>query len=588
MKLQQAWIARPLLFAVAFQTTALNADILRWDNNQRIPGTEGIILSPGVQLNHRELAFANLQSEDLTGVNFERSNLTSALFIGSTLTNADLTGANLANARFGASRLTGATFTSAKVTGARFESTIGFTQEQLYATASYQEKDLKGISFGTFLVEPYSGSHNNLTGWNFSRQNLTDANFGAARLTKSDFSGAVVKGASFGGTSGFTKERLYETASYQAKNLQGIGLSGLDLASWNFRGQDLSNAFLWWANFTNADLTDAIVNGARFGYAIGFTKEQLYSTASYRAKDLRGFSVGGDWFPSRLDLTDWDFRGQNLTDANLSDAILSNVDLTGANLTNANLISATLTNTDLTGADTRGAWRLDFDGTVSRNAILQDGRIEGLELTAAEHLRICDDDGVTDPSTPVRYWLSPRPPIAVSIQDRLTMAQGSVLQLVFDADPWDSLISFDPGIPVQLGGALELAFSDDVNVAAQIGRTLKLFDWTGVSPSGQFAIRTPYLWDVTKLYSTGEVTLVSLPEPSTASITLVGFLVLAARHQLVHVRLTLYREPASSKEFQAAMIRRLSQRLPFLMGALSADTHIFALAALALLLLNPR
>ena len=33
------------------------------------------------------------------------------------------------------------------------------------------------------------------------------------------------------------------------------------------------------------------------------------------------------------------------------------------------------------------------------------------------------------------------------------MADGGVLQMLFDADPWDSTISFQPGIPVTLGGS---------------------------------------------------------------------------------------------------------------------------------------
>jgi hypothetical protein len=81
---------------------------------------------------------------------------------------------------------------------------------------------------------------------------------------------------------------------------------------------------------------------------------------------------------------------------------------------------------------------------------------------------------------------------------------------VFEAEPWDSLISFEPGIPVQLGGALELTFADDVNLASQLGRTLRIFDWTGVSPIGQFELTSPYSWDATKLYTTGEVTLLAL------------------------------------------------------------------------------
>ena len=85
------------------------------------------------------------------------------------------------------------------------------------------------------------------------------------------------------------------------------------------------------------------------------------------------------------------------------------------------------------------------------------------------------------------------------------------LRLVFDADPWDSTISFAPGIPVTRGGTLELTFAADVNLASQVGRTIDLFDWTGVNPTGAFTVSSPYTWNLSKLYTTGEVTLTALP-----------------------------------------------------------------------------
>ena len=84
------------------------------------------------------------------------------------------------------------------------------------------------------------------------------------------------------------------------------------------------------------------------------------------------------------------------------------------------------------------------------------------------------------------------------------------LRLMFDADHWDSTISFQPGIPVTLGGTLDLTFADGVDVAAQNGRTIDLFDWTGVTPTGTFTVSSPYTWNLSKLYTTGEVTL-SIP-----------------------------------------------------------------------------
>src|SRR5205807_2579148 len=75
---------------------------------------------------------------------------------------------------------------------------------------------------------------------------------------------------------------------------------------------------------------------------------------------------------------------------------------------------------------------------------------------------------------------------------------------------WDSTISFAPGTSVARGGTLELTFDDAVNAATQIGRTIDLFDWTGVNPTGVFTVSSPYVWNISKLYTTGEVTLTAL------------------------------------------------------------------------------
>ena len=57
----------------------------------------------------------------------------------------------------------------------------------------------------------------------------------------------------------------------------------------------------------------------------------------------------------------------------------------------------------------------------------------------------------------------------------------------FDGAPWGSTISFDSGISVTLGGNIELGLAGGVDPAGLLGDSFHLFDWTGVSPTGQFA-----------------------------------------------------------------------------------------------------
>ncbi len=208
-------------------------------------------------LQNINLSGANLTSTDfwsstLTDANLSGANLTRAYLNDSTLTDADLSGANLTDARLYGSTLTSANLSGAVVTSADFSDTTsrGFTQAQLQSTASYQTKDLKTIGL----------AENNLSGWNLSGQDLTKASFNSSTLTDVDLNGAIVRGANFLRAVGLSFRQIESTASYQAKNLQEIGLSGIDLSAWDFSGQDLTKASSMARRISNAT-TDIDTNG---------------------------------------------------------------------------------------------------------------------------------------------------------------------------------------------------------------------------------------------------------------------------------------------------------------------------------------
>ena len=84
-----------------------------------------------------------------------------------------------------------------------------------------------------------------------------------------------------------------------------------------------------YALLTDADFTDSIITNANFSTAVGFTKKQLYSTASYKNKDLRGINL------SYKDVLGWNFSDQNLTGAKLEGiSVNTNTNFTGADLRN--------------------------------------------------------------------------------------------------------------------------------------------------------------------------------------------------------------------------------------------------------------
>ena len=92
------------------------------------------------------------------------------------------------------------------------------------------------------------------------------------------------------------------------------------------------SAVLQSSRMEGVNLTGAIVTGTNLGNTTPrFTKEQLYSTASYQQRNLQRIQLHDN------DLQVWSFGGQDLTNANLAQSNLANADLTGAGLRNANL-----------------------------------------------------------------------------------------------------------------------------------------------------------------------------------------------------------------------------------------------------------
>ena len=263
------------------------ADILQWEyinpadpnkgkrqSTTLAPDGAGVDAVPFSQLSNRNLTMAYLIGADLTNAFGYKSDLTSA----------DLSHANLTYANFDLATLTDADFTDTEVRRANFNVDIysgfvlgtGITLAQLYSTASYQNRNLVGIRF----------SGNDLSGGNFAGQYLTGASFREANLTR---------------------------ASLRQANLTG--------------------AYFFGATLANADFTDALVNLANLSNTTdqGFTAEQLYSTASYKANDLGGIDL------SYNDLAGgWSFAGQDLTNASFYAARLTDVDLTGAEVRRAN------------------------------------------------------------------------------------------------------------------------------------------------------------------------------------------------------------------------------------------------------------
>ncbi len=458
----------------------------------------------------------NFRGQDLTGARFSRgaqlegarwegATLRETLFFVNTMAETDFRLTDVRQVRFSASNLDRSDFRGTDLSGAEFSST-------------------------TLIGARFEGAQ--LSKVRFVRADLQDANFTDADLRGADFVfsesfvGAIFNGAdiigadfSYATNDGFTVLQLSSTSSYQQRDLsdvdfEGISFPGIDLSGFrlaggdfnrsnlvgaNLNGTDLTGVSFLFANITDVSLTDAVVRRANFDNTdrAGFTRAMFESTASYKNRKLDGIDL------SRNDLRSWDFRSQDLREARFVSS-----DLEGALFDLADLRGAVLPG-NLSGVDLQRAIRPD--GTLS---VLRVDAGEILTISAAPTLVR------TQPSNP-RDPVDQNPiPLGVKIVG-LTAQIDGILELILDESEWESTIVFDPGAQVMLGGVLKLAFDELASPSAAAGRFYDLFDWPIGTLSGEFDVVTDpnQVWDLSALYTTGTVQLLSVvPEPSTMVI----------------------------------------------------------------------
>jgi len=141
-----------------------------------------------------------------------------------------------------------------------------------------------------------------------------------------DFRGADITGSWIHGLSGAL---LQQTKNFREKRLTSIPLRG-DLSGLSFRGFDLYNVSFFFpvegCDFTEARMQRVVISDR-------FRKEQLYSTANYKSKDLSTLLFQGFAKPEnpreRGNFFAWDFSGCelsyflncDLTDASFEDSL---------------------------------------------------------------------------------------------------------------------------------------------------------------------------------------------------------------------------------------------------------------------------
>jgi uncharacterized protein YjbI with pentapeptide repeats len=349
--------------------------------------------------------------------------------------------------------LRGADLTSAAVFFcdlSRADLTLVSATKALFDHCDLSGADFTGATFANVRIE-----QSLLDNANFRNTNLSNASINYSTLYGANFNGATINGLrlEYGTDYGFTAAQLYSTASYENHDISNAHFARNNMSGWNFAGQK-----------ANADFSQSTLLGANFAGAD-------LSHAAFHSSKVNGA----------------DFSNADLTGADLAAANFQSADFTGANLAGA----------DLSSSDLRGARNVDLSGAVTASTTFPDGQVNGFLIGLI--LYVHDFEGA--PTVPIRVNGEMHP---------------NGITVYFDGDTWGSTISFAPRIPCELDhGGLSLEIEEGVEAANLVGRTFRVFDWSGVTPTGSFLIsRSPYDWDVSKLYTEGTVTL--LPEPAMA------------------------------------------------------------------------
>lgn len=311
-------------------------------------------------------------SGNISNTNFNNASIINTTFDSDTIKNVDFIGANISNVNFSNASITGINFSNA---------IISDLSGGGYVDAIFCNSNIKGIS-GSFSSADFSGSiidqmhSGSVNGSNFANTSISNSSF-RGNVNRTDFTNTTLDNVEFSG--------LVYQSDFTNATLNNVSFKSL----------------------IETDLTDAIIENVTFSIDENFEREWLYSTKSYKDKNLIGITLLGT-ASHYIDLKGWDFEGQHFINAkllyvtyigNLKNAIIHNSEIIFAPISydeahNEGLFDIFYhENLDLRGTSILTYWpaggaggtpKLKQDSIVGQNIIKRNGEIFNFQMNNSE------------------------------------------------------------------------------------------------------------------------------------------------------------------------------------------------------------
>lgn len=299
-----------------------------------------------------DLSGLDLSKLDLSGLDFTKADLTNSNLSGSNLSRADLAGAKASKADFSKANLNQATLQNLEASNANF-SESDLTEVAL-AGAVVDGAEFKKARLGRVKMNNVSAVETL-----FSEADLTGAEATLADFSQADFTGARLQSA-------VLSDIGAPKAAFTGADLSGADLSRAILSESDFTGADLSQAtmvsadlglaLLRQANLKEADLTDADASGADLTQAHVVTavmERAVLQGCIMQKADLTDCRAANACL-IEADCRDVCFKNADLTQTDLSKALLDNADFSLAKARNINVIGAVGLKTKFNKSDLSG------------------------------------------------------------------------------------------------------------------------------------------------------------------------------------------------------------------------------------------